>query len=236
MLQNYYHLPFVISVRNFARKYLFLSQLKKIRFSKAEYEDKFHKALLKGIKDGDVVWDIGVNIGFYTKIFSSSVGVIGEVNAFEPMPSTFETLKTNCDNLSNVFLHNVGFSDKKETVTFKYNLENDVTATRSSEYDFESKKVNVKLLPVDLFLKNHASKAIPQLVKIDVEGFEEDVLLGASKTFSHLDCRNLFIEIHFTRIEERNLGNSASRIVNMLNDWGFNVKWIDSSHIHAYRK
>jgi hypothetical protein len=72
-------------------------------------------------------------------------------------------------------------------------------------------------------------------VKIDVEGFEEEVLKGGVATFSEPSCRHVLVEVHFSRIDERGLGDAAARIVKMLKHWGYIIRWVDASHLHASR-
>ncbi len=56
------------------------------------------------IKEGDIVIDVGANIGYYTLIFAQLVGKTGKVFAFEPEPKNFEILKKNIEinNYGNV--------------------------------------------------------------------------------------------------------------------------------------
>jgi hypothetical protein len=49
------------------------------------------------IKKGDVVLDIGANIGYYTLIFAKLVGEEGKVFAFEPEPTNFSLLEKNVE-------------------------------------------------------------------------------------------------------------------------------------------
>ena len=45
------------------------------------------------IREGDVVFDLGANLGYFTLLFSDLVGRGGEVHAFEPVPPTFARLR-----------------------------------------------------------------------------------------------------------------------------------------------
>src|SRR3954471_15548180 len=81
-------------------------------------QDKHELSLLhQYIQRGDVVLDIGANIGFYTKILSELVGSTGKVYAFEPDKTNFSYLKKNTANLNNVMLINKAVSDSTGKIT-----------------------------------------------------------------------------------------------------------------------
>src|SRR5512138_2867115 len=71
------------------------------------YEPEETEAVLRSVKSGMVVVDIGANIGYYTLLFARLVGPQGRVIAFEPDPATFALLKKNVDSNQhrNVELH-----------------------------------------------------------------------------------------------------------------------------------
>lgn len=53
--------------------------------------------MFEAIKPGDVIWDVGANVGYYTRKFSDSVGPAGQVFAFEPFPATAARLRADID-------------------------------------------------------------------------------------------------------------------------------------------
>ena len=70
------------------------------------------------ITENSIIWDIGANIGHYTKIFSDQVSDSGAVCAFEPSPINFSNLEKNCRLLNNIFLFNFGLGEKKRKILF----------------------------------------------------------------------------------------------------------------------
>jgi hypothetical protein len=54
------------------------------------YEERCHRTLEDTVMQGDVVWDIGANEGFYTELFCRWVGPQGRVVAFEPNPEAMQ--------------------------------------------------------------------------------------------------------------------------------------------------
>lgn len=236
-----YHAPFVIKLRNLARRSGLLKIIKPILAGKNQsYEEQFHHALKQAVRPGDIVWDVGANVGLYTDYFLQWTGSNGRVVAFEPLPAAVKALTKVIDSYAD---NNRGIivaqalSDKPGKAFFNasINAENvTTTAHLSDSSDSLLEGITVQVTTADEFLAEQPNLR-PNVVKIDVEGFEEDVLKGGDQTFSDLTCRHLLIEMHFTRMVERNLGDSASRIVSILKKWGYRVQWIDPSHIQASR-
>ena len=80
----------------------------------------------KEIKRGDVVLDIGANIGYYTLILAKCVGKEGKVFAFEPEPNNFSLLKKNIqiNGYKNVVLVQKAVSNKNEKLMMYLNKDN----------------------------------------------------------------------------------------------------------------
>ena len=55
------------------------------------------RVFLRLVREGDVVFDVGANLGLYTLLFSHRTGRTGQVHAFEPAPPTFQALLCNLD-------------------------------------------------------------------------------------------------------------------------------------------
>jgi len=70
------------------------------------------------IKKGDVVFDIGANIGYFTLIFAKLVGENGKVFAFEPSPDVFAILQKNVEinGYKNIVLSQKAVSSKTEKI------------------------------------------------------------------------------------------------------------------------
>ena len=87
--------------------------------SSRSYEDKFNKVLCDNLKINDLVWDVGANIGHYTRLFADLTGVQGKVFAFEPSFQNYNRLALNVKGIENIFIFPFGLGDKEETVFFK---------------------------------------------------------------------------------------------------------------------
>lgn len=243
MLSNYYHLKWVRSLRSFARKIGVLGIVKKVISGRERaYEEAFHEALKSAVTPGDTIWDVGANIGIYTEYFLEWTGNKGSVIAFEPLPQAYATLEQKFKDhplRQNVELVQMALADRIGEAVFAGEVEGDSITTTAHISDATDRAsttdIKVKLSTADHVVQNPGVKS-PVVVKIDVEGFEEDVLKGGEKTFGGKSCKHILVEMHFSRMDERKLGDSASRIVQMLKGWGYHVNWVDPSHLHASRK
>ena len=86
------------------------------------YEANFDEALLARIDKGDIVWDVGANIGYYTKKFTEATGPDGFVAAFEPIPDTFKVLSTTMNSFKNVNLFCYALGKSNDSLLIKISL------------------------------------------------------------------------------------------------------------------
>lgn len=131
----------------------------------------------KYIKKGDVILDIGANIGNHS-LYWASKGKAKKIYAFEPLPEIFDILKTNIEinNLQRkVIPFNIGLSNKKTSGRASVFGDNNIGGASICQ----DSGGNLKLERLDdiIFDEEHID-----LVKIDVEGHELYVLQGARNT------------------------------------------------------
>jgi FkbM family methyltransferase len=204
------------------------------RLSANAYEHKFRKTLLSAIRPGDNVWDVGANVGLYAELFADLVGPDGKVIAFEPSPKAFAILKLKslAAKRNNVFLQNVALSDADGLFDFFVNKEELSTSDGLMPASDRNEPIKVTVKRGDTFIH----LASPSIIKIDVEGFELEVLNGMQQTMSSANLRAIFIEVHFLLLKKKGTPDAPSMIAKILHDNGFKVSWTDPSHIFASRK
>jgi FkbM family methyltransferase len=135
------------------------------------------------IKSGDIVFDVGANLGFFTALFSKLVGNTGVVHSFEPSPRIFKKLQEviEANHLANVVAHNIGCGDV-ETVQPLYTPASSGNSSFNPPEQFGLKTratSDVRVIPLDAFLASKINKL--SFLKIDTEGFEDKVLRGAAR-------------------------------------------------------
>ncbi len=138
----------------------------------------------KHLGSGDVVFDIGANVGFFSIIAARLVGETGRVYAFEPVRRNVRHLRRNAslnglDNVTVVEKAVAGRSGPGSLVLAEYSGGAALsTATRPPD---ATSSIDVMLVTIDDVVRSGDAPS-PSLIKIDVEGAELDVLEGMVET------------------------------------------------------
>jgi len=146
------------------------------------------------VNTGDIILDVGANIGYYTLLFSRYVGPNGLVIAVEPEPRNFKLLQINLalNKITNVHLLQMAISDKEGTATLFISQYSNWHSLRNNTL-LTTQTVEVTTTTIDTLVEN---LNVPiKLIRMDIEGFEYEALLGAQKTLSDIKPY-LIIEIH----------------------------------------
>lgn len=141
----------------------------------------------KLIKPGDIVYDIGANIGYYSIIASKLVKESGKVISFEPEPTNFRLLKFNLkkNRCSNVVCEPLAVSDGTG-VTHLYLSEDNLGDHRIYKSGPRRKRLRVQQINIDNY--PFASNEKIDFVKIDTQGAEYKIVSGMKGIISK--CRD----------------------------------------------
>jgi len=144
-------------------------------------ELKLTRYFVKNLTPDDVFYDIGANYGFYSYLASE---LCKEVQAFEPIPQIADVVRRNIPAGANMSLNEVALSDTPGEVDLHISesfglstINASTTEIHSYTYD-EAKKIRVKTQTLDGHVATHTK---PTVLKIDVEGAEEQVILGGTR-------------------------------------------------------
>lgn len=131
-------------------------------------ENEEMKILKKLIHVGDTVIDIGANIGFYTLLFRSIVGKTGNVISFEPEPKNFALLKKtiSVNKFENVNIYQKAVGNKNSKTKIK--LSDKIGSHQISN----TGDIEIDCIRLDDYINS------ADFVKLDVEGYEIEVLKG----------------------------------------------------------
>jgi FkbM family methyltransferase len=147
--------------------------------------------LLHLLRSGDLFVDIGANVGVYTVLAAGGIGAIAV--AVEPVPDTFAKLITNlrANGLDGKAQpHNIGLGRLASTLRFTTDM--DTTNHVIIDESWTGPSLNVPVQTLDAVLNGRA----PALIKIDVEGWESEVLAGAEATLTQTSLSALIVEMN----------------------------------------
>ena len=143
-----------------------------------EYEKR--RLFEKTVRPGDVVFDVGACVGFYSLLASVLVGKTGRVFAFEPLPANIRDLNEHLkrNKITNVTVIQSAVSDAAGFALFNPGPD------RSMGHLSAQGTLAVKTVSLDAMVEEGNCPA-PDHIKIDVEGSEMPVLRGAVSLLAH---------------------------------------------------
>jgi FkbM family methyltransferase len=194
------------------------------------YKDLAFINFISKLSRDSIVFDIGANIGATSLPYAKKCSE-GMIYSYEPDKINFERLKENIDlnSFKNITLNNIGLGDKEEEVKL-YRVSatnpgmNRILKTTEKDLDFTTIKINT--LDNEVFEKYKLVQL--DAIKIDVEGFEHNVLNGADRvieTFRPI----FFIELIDSNLKEN--GSSAISLVGKLIEKD-NYKVFEAQRMH----
>jgi FkbM family methyltransferase len=155
------------------------------------YERQTRAALRRLVAPGSLVLDIGANIGAHTLSLASLVGPAGRVLAFEPTDYAFRKLSRNLElnpdlaarvTAFHCFLTGADAEPVPSSIYSSWPLARE-EGLHAKHLGREMRTEAARARSVDSVLAEHPGRTV-QLVKLDVDGFECDVLRGASHMLS----------------------------------------------------
>ena len=178
--------------------------------------------LRERLQPGDVLIDVGANIGYYTLVGSRLVGPTGKVVAVEASPRTFRALGENIrrNAAQNVRAINAAASRHRGTVQVFAGTPDNIGGT-SIMPRHGAAEATVDAFPLaDLLTREELGAA--SVIKIDVEGAEADVLRGILDS-AHLLGKNTEIIVEVTPDWLSGADNSAETLLDEFRALGFNT-------------
>ena len=184
------------------------------------YERKESALVRRILRPGDVFWDVGANLGYYTLLGGACVGPAGRVVAFEPFPPAWERLQRNLslNAFPQVRLVNAAVSSVVGTAPlfFASDVPDGVASLAAPEGHVS--RVTCRTLTLDRFAEEDGER-LPILMKVDVEGAEKVVLEGAAGILSGSHPPMLLLEMEDEQFGRH--GTSKRDIQSLLSRWGY---------------
>jgi FkbM family methyltransferase len=193
------------------------SQLRSGAFENAETA-----FVMRFLRQGKTVLDVGAHHGFYTLLASLRVGPTGKIIAFEPSPRERKRLErhTKMNNCKNVRIEPfaVGASHGHGTLFLVEGAEDYCNSLRPPAAEVETRTVDVEVISLDELLPR-AAVQIVDFIKLDVEGAELGVLQGARRLLQAQPRPVLLVEVYDIRTKP--WGYQAREIVQFLDRLGY---------------
>ena len=192
-----------------------------------EYEKAEFKTLKNLLNKGDVLVDIGANIGLYTLCASKLVGDDGHVICFEPFSTNFSALKTNLsiNENSNIIVEKVAVGDSNSVIDLFYDDKEMNLGMVSSQLSEYSQTEKVTCVSLDSYLQNNPYKKV-DFVKIDIEGNEYAALLGMKNI---LEKFHPILLVEILEDEELRQSGNKQKILGYLENLDYEKHFIDDN-------
>ena len=176
-----------------------------LRLRDDAYEGEFYHTVLSLAMEGDTVFDVGAHLGEYTVGFSDVVGEQGRVVAFEANPITAAMLQEIVDvnNLQNVRLEASAVGSRVGCVSLSAQSH---SPGQSLLHPSAGETCEVRMTTIDSFVRETGLH--PDVIKMDVEGYELHVLEGARDTLRSVGPA-LCVEVHPARLEAAGMSPDA---------------------------
>ena len=194
---------------------LFGYKVMKIKSTDSTDLDGLTKSLIT--KSEPVIFDVGASKGQsitrYKKLFQNPI-----IHSFEPNIDELNILKQKYINDKNLYLNNVAVGDKKGNLEFNINagsghssfknlipnttwIKKRSNSIKIDDKNYTTKKVNAEIITLDDYV-NEKNLTNIDILKIDTQGFEDKVLLGAQNLLKNNRIKLIQLELIFSEIYE----------------------------------
>lgn len=203
---------------------------------KRYYEDPFHLLVRNCpslFRDATIL-DIGANIGYTALLFSRAAAASSDIIAFEPDAECLVSLRHNCSRdiaAGRITVVEAAVGDRNGEIEFWRNLANSsdnrtvTSAFKEHLRDLPEGDVQVRRVPlitVDSYLAGHPPRRPIRFIKLDVQGFEQQVLLGMKETVDR--STGLVVALEYGPDCALELGNDPRAPLEFFRSRGFQLK------------
>ncbi len=186
-----------------------------------DYDERREADLISRVLDpGEVFWDVGANLGYFTLLAAACLQNTGRVAAFEPGRRTYAVLEINVslNPFANIRLVPLAASDREgEALLYSASGSADGRANLFRAGADQTVRERVRTVTLDGWRREQGLPG-PDFIKLDVEGAELAALTGARETLSQGDPL-LLVEMKEAVFQA--LGTERTAIQEFLEPWGY---------------
>lgn len=194
-------------------------------------EENAARLYLQYVRPGQVIFDLGANIGYYVCLEAGQLNGQGRVFAIEPDARNVGMLEKNIklNNLEHIVsVHTCAIGDKSGEATLHVAAKSNLNTLRKSRYVESLNRYvgeqKVKLYTLDDFIAEQgiAYKDV-SVIRMDIEGYEYEVLQGMKRLLAESKNLVMFIEIHGEVICNQHGRESYAAFIQQLSDAGLEL-------------
>ncbi len=177
---------------------------------------EYPRFLRRVVRAGDVVIDIGANLGYYSHIVSRLVGESGRVYAVEPVKPILGVLKHNLRRCTNVEIVPYALGTENRTITMvndSASITGYMGTGRNRVADEEDETTEALEFEAEMRRGSELFAALPKLdfIKCDIEGYEGVVISDLAPV----------IRRHLPVVLLETGGAQRRRMIELFRDWGY---------------
>jgi FkbM family methyltransferase len=195
-------------------------------------EPEFWAHLMAEMVAGSTFVDVGSNVGLYAIAAGKRVGETGKVIAFEPDHANFALLENHVrlNGLSHrIEIHQVAVGREDGVVAFEHRGDSESHVAVGAA---GAQVTRVPMRSLDSVLNGR----VVDVIKVDVEGYEEEVLRGASGLLGDRERRPraLFIEAH--PFAWGSVGTTSDTLLGYLAGFGYEMRFLDGTVVNRIER
>jgi len=192
---------------------MFLDKNDSLKISVYPYAKSQTDFFKKNIQKGDVVLDLGANIGYFTCLFADLVGPTGKVFAFEPEENNFQLLKKNVavNGYDNVILEQKAVSNKTEKI--KMYIATSPKDHRIYDPLDDRESTDIDCITLDDYFKNFDQDIT--FVKSNVQGADFGVFQGMHSILKKQNS-NIVLALEFSPAMLQGFGSNPEEFIDLI--------------------
>lgn len=182
------------------------------------YEWELSSIIQELSKEAKVMVDAGANMGYFSILFLANA-TNGIIYSFEPNPPIFKLLEENIQMnkfSNNAFIYNQALAAQAGKLNFSFGSQSEQSGWGHIDPNSNS---NVIATTID---ESVPEDTIIDILKIDVEGYEFEVLKGAKQAIQDKRVKNIFFELNEGMLHANGL--SGDTLLGFLNEVGYQIQ------------
>lgn len=174
------------------------------------------KYLSVNLPNNAVVLDIGANTGFFS-LMLAAMSNSNHVHSFDPIKinTNLLTVSKDINKLNNITINQTCVGDRDGVVEFSVASDSAYSSIIDSGRKAELEKAIYPICKLDTYIEKKNIEKI-DFIKLDVEGAEKLVLLGANNIFKEINLRPKLLMIELFDLNLKQFGTSIKEVINIM--------------------